>query len=183
MNRTEINIASIGLIIGTVFGISGSIFTEPAVLQIILYEISSLALVSSTTFLGIKFLREKKDFIATGFFLFAIGEAVMTSGMPLGQIGGQPAFGAGIALYVPALLFISIPKVFPLVVRFTGLAACIPFTIVSAKIFLGQQVLSTEPLPGAGYGLLSLTLLGLAISFWRKEKFMNHQFSEASISQ
>ena len=149
-----------GLAIGAVFGVLGSVFASHPLLQTGLYEISSVALVAAMVFLAIKFLRDDSDYLAAGFLVFAIGEAIMTVGMPLGQVGGQPSFGAGMAMYVPGLLFISIPKKFPLLVRLTGIAAAIPFGIAATKIFLGEQVLSTEPLPGAGYGLLTVTIIG-----------------------
>lgn len=148
MNKTENTLSSIGLAMGAIFGMSGSIFVEPEVLQSSLYEISSVSLVAATVLLTIKYLREGRDFIATGFLLFAIGEAIMTVGMPLGQVGGQPSFGAGMAIYVPALLFISLPGGFPLVIRFAGITASVLFAVAASKIFLGQQVLSTTALPG-----------------------------------
>ena len=154
MIQSEKVIATVGLAIGAIFGVSGSIFVDPPVLQIALYEISSVALVSVAVFLAVKYLKENLDLLATGFFIFAIGEAIMTVGSPLGVVGGQPSFGAGMALYVPGLLCISLAKGFPAVVRFTGVAASIPFAIAASKIFLGREVLSTSPWPGAGYGLL-----------------------------
>lgn len=169
MNQSEKILSSIGLGIGAVFGVCGSIFSEPPVLQTVFYEISSIGLTAATAFLAVKFLREQNDFIATGFLLFAIAEAIMTVGTPSGQVGGQPAFGAGMAMYVPGLLFISIPSGFPILVRITGIAAAIPFTIAAAKIFTGEQVLSTTPLPGAGYGLLIITIIGWVWTIWRKK--------------
>ncbi len=169
MNRSESILASIGLAVGAIFGVSGSLFVEPPVLQIVLYEISSVALVSATVFLAVKYLRENNDYMATGFLLFAIAEAIMTVGMPLGQIGGQPSFGAGMALYVPGLLFISIPKGFPFFIRISGILASIPFAMAAAKIFMGEQVLSTTPLPGAGYGLLTITIGGWIWTFLRRK--------------
>lgn len=169
MNQTEKVIASCCLAVGAIFGASGSIFVKPPVLQTALYEISSVALVAATLFLAVKYMRKNEDFIATGFLLLGVGEAIMTVGMPLGQVGGQPSFGAGMALYVPGLLFISIPKGFPVLVRFTGIAASIPFAIAASKIFLGEQVLSTTPLPGAGYGLLTITIIGWIWTLLRKK--------------
>jgi len=160
MKQNEKTLASVGLLIGAVFGASGSIFTDPPVLQTMLYEISSIGLTAGTAFLAVKFMRDNKDYIATGFLLFAIAEAIMTVGMPLGQVGGQPSFGAGLAMYVPGLLLISIPKGFPLLFRITGTVACVPFAVAAAKIFMGEQVLSTTPIPGAAYGLLTITIFG-----------------------
>jgi hypothetical protein len=98
MNQKPNNLASLGLALGAIFGTSGSIFTEP-VLQIVQYQISSIGLTVACVLLTMKFLREGKDFIAAGFLVFAIGEAVMTSGAASGPVGGQASFGAGMALY------------------------------------------------------------------------------------
>lgn len=152
-------IASIGLATGAVFGLAGSIFKNVA-LQISCYEISSVGLIVGAALLTVKFLNEKNEFIATGFLLLTIAEAVMSAGTALGQIGGQSSFGAGMALYIPAFLFISIPKEFPLLPRMTGILAAIPFLLAASKIYVGQTVLSTSALPGAGYGLLTITIAG-----------------------
>ncbi len=167
MNRTANILASIGLAIGALFGVSGSIFTQP-IAQIALYQISSVALTAACALLTLKYLRDNKDYIATGFLLFAIAEAVMTAGAALGQVGGQPSFAAGMALYVPAFLFISIPRGFPLWSRLTGIAATIPFCIAASKIYLGGQALSTSVFPGAGYGLLTITIIGWILTLLRE---------------
>lgn len=167
MNRNINLLAAIGLAIGAGFGMSGSFVSDP-VTQIVLYEISSVGLTAACVLLGIKFLRDQQDIIAAGFLLFAIAEAVMTAGAALGQVGGQPSFGAGMALYVPSFLLISIPKGFQLWNRITGIAAAIPFAIGASKIFLGELVPSTSALPGAGYGLLTITIIGWIITLLRE---------------
>lgn len=167
MNRTANTLASIGLAIGALFGVSGSLFTEPT-LQIALYQISSVALTAACALLTVRYLRAGRDYVATGFLLFAIGEAVMSAGTALGQIGGQAAFAAGMALYVPALLFISVPDEYAAWCRFTGVAATVPFTIAASKIYLGGQALSTSAFPGAGYGLLTLTIAGWIMTLLRE---------------
>ena len=167
MNKKINVIASVGLLAGALFGIAGSIVTSP-VKQIIMYEISSVGLTAACVLLAIKFLKEESDLIASGFLLLAIAEAVMSGGNSLGQIGGQPSFAAGMALYVPAFLFIGFSKGFPLWTRFTIIAAAIPFLISASKIFSGGQVLSTSPLPGAGYGLFTITIIGWVIFLLRQ---------------
>ena len=52
--------------------------------------------------------------MAAGFLLLAIAEAVMSGGNAAGQIEGQAAFGAGLALYLPALWLISSGRNFPI---------------------------------------------------------------------
>ena len=92
----------------------------------------------------------------------------MSGGSVAGQVGGQPSFAAGMALYVPALLFIFIPKGFDLWIRIAGIVTTIPFLIAASKIFYGGQVLSTSALPGTGYGLLTVTFIGIIITLLRK---------------
>lgn len=174
MNQTKNIIAAVGLAIGAIFGIAGSIFTAP-VAQIVLYEISSIGLTAGCALLAVKFVREEKDLVATGFLLLAIAEAVMTAGASLGQTGGQPSFAAGMALYVPAFLFISLPDTFPTWCRFTAMAACIPFGIAAATIFLGGQVPSTSALPGAGYALLVASIVGWILTLWRKNEVQQQE--------
>lgn len=168
MNNKLNIIASVGLACGAVFGIAGSIFTSP-VLQISLYEISSVGLTAGCILLFVKFLQLKNEFLSSGFLLLAIAEAVMSGGNAMDQISAQPAFSAGMALYVPAFLFIGFAKGFPLWTRFTIVAASVPFLIAASKIFLGGQVLSTSPLPGAGYGLFTLSIIGWVIYLLREK--------------
>ncbi len=162
-------IASSGLACGSVFGIAGSIFTSP-VIQVSLYEISSVGLTAGCILLFVKFLQQKNEFLSSGFLLLAIAEAVMTAGAAAGQIDSQPSFAAGMALYVPAFLFIGIAKGFPVWTRFTIIAAAVPFLIAASKIFLGGQVLSTSPLTGAGYGLLTISIIGWIFILLRETK-------------
>lgn len=159
MDRTKYIIAATGLAMGVIFGLSGSILGGPQG-KILLYGISSLGLVTAGALLALHFYRKNGDLIATGFLLFTIGEAVMMGGTPAGDIGGQPFFGAGMAMYVPALVLISIPKHFALWNRLIGIAASIPFLIASTTIFSGGEVLASSGLAGAAYGLLSLTIIG-----------------------
>jgi ABC-type transport system involved in multi-copper enzyme maturation permease subunit len=169
MNQQLNFIACAGLATGAIFGISGSAVSDPT-LQIVFYEISSLGMVIAFSLLVMKFFREQKDFMATGFLLFALAEAVMSSGTALGEIGGQASFGAGMALYVPALLFICLPKEFPMWVRIAGIATAIPFFISAAKIFFGEVVLSSSAVIGAGYGLLVLTIIGWILTLYRETR-------------
>ena len=160
-------IASAGLLAGALFGIAGSIFTSP-VAQIILYEISSVGLIAGCALLTIKFIIKKNEFIASGFLILAIAEAVMSGGTASGQIAGQPSFAAGMALYVPGFIMIGFSKGFQLWSRITIIAASIPFLIAASIIFSGGQVLSTSPLPGAGYTLFSITIIGWVIFLFRQ---------------
>lgn len=168
MNQRVNLLASVGLAIGAVLGMTGSLTGDES-LRIIFYEISSVGLTAACILLGVRYLREKNDLIASGFLLFGVAEAVMSSGTALGDMGGQASFGAGLALYVPAILLISLPARFPVLARITGSLAAIPFGIAAFKIFLGETVLSTSAFPGAGYGMLTLTIIVWIITLLKEK--------------
>src|ERR687888_95325 len=115
-NRRLVILASVGLALGAVFGLAGTFLTQPN-LQNTAWAIDSVGLVIATTLLSLKFFRKGNDFVAAGVLVFAIGEAVILSGTAAGLQGSVPSFGAGTALWATALLLISIPKEFALVVR------------------------------------------------------------------
>ena len=161
-------LSSIGLAIGAGFGMAGSMIQEP-VLQNCEWEISSVGLISACAILTLKYFRAGNDFLAAGFLLFAIGEAVMSGGTVSGLVGAQPTFAAGMALYIPALWLISVPKNFAVWIRIAGVAASIPFAITASKIFLGEQVLGSASLPGAGYGILTIAFIGWILTLLREK--------------
>ena len=162
-------ISVVGFALGVLFGMAGSAVKDP-VTQVVFYEISSIGLTVAAVLMAWKFAKENADLLSAGFLILAIGEAVMSGGAATDSIssGAQSSFGAGMALYVPALLMISLPKGYPLFVRITGSLASIPFAIAAAMIFMGQEVLSTSPFPSAGYGLLSLTIIGWIYTLLRE---------------
>src|SRR5438045_4065984 len=136
-NKAVIPVIIAGFIIGAGAGLAGSMVKEVN-LQNSLYEISSLGLIAAAVLMALKFYRAGNDLLSAGFLLLGIAEAVMSGGTASGQIGMQPAFGAGMALYAPALLLISLPKGFPIWTRIPGLIAAVPFAIAASKIFQGE---------------------------------------------
>jgi hypothetical protein len=168
--RTLNLIAVIGLALGGVFGLAGTVVAQPH-LQQIFWAIDSAGLVMATSLLSLKFFRIENDLVAAGFLVFAIGEGVMLSGTAAGASGSVPAFAAGTALWGTALLLVSIPREFPPVVRGIGVIAAVLFLITSARIFLGGQILpTTSPLPFFAYPFLVLTLLGWIWSLLRETR-------------
>src|SRR3990172_8756694 len=88
--RTPLNVvAAVGLALGAVFGLAGPLVAQ-ANLRNISWGIDSLGLVMAATLLALKFFRKGTDFVAAGFLVFAIGEAVMLSGTPAGLVGSVP---------------------------------------------------------------------------------------------
>lgn len=159
--RSPLNVvAAVGLALGAVFGLAGTLVAQPN-LRNISWGIDSLGLVMAAAILTLKFYRKGNDFVAAGFLVFAIGEAVMLSGTAAGLAGSVPAFAAGTAFWAAALLLISIPREFPFWVRLVGMASSILFAITATRIFSGEQLLPTSsPLPFFAYPFLVMTFIG-----------------------
>ena len=159
--RPPLNVvASVGLALGAVFGLAGTLVAQPT-LRNISWGIDSLGLVMATALLSLKFFRKGNDFVAAGFLVFAIGEAVMLSGTAAGLAGSVPAFAAGTALWATSLLLISIPGEFSVLVRLVGIASSILFAITASRIFWGEPLLPTSsPLPFFAYPFLVITFIG-----------------------
>jgi hypothetical protein len=118
--------------------------------------------------MSVKLLKMDRDISSAGFIVLAIAEGVMSSGTADPGSGNMASFGAGVALYVPGLFMISLPKGFPVWIRVIGVLASIPFAIAGAKIFMGEQVPSISMFPTIGYSLL--TIMFLALSWWALKK-------------
>jgi hypothetical protein len=126
--RKELDIiAVIGLGLGAVFGLAGTLVSDPRV-QSTLWAIDSVGLVVATSILTLRFARRRNEFVAAGFLVFAIGESVVLSGTAAGLEGSVPSFGAGTALWSAALLLVSVPNEFAIWLRLVG--------IVSSNLFL-----------------------------------------------
>jgi hypothetical protein len=159
--KNSLNIvAAIGVALGGVFGMAGTMVAEPN-LRAACWGIDGVALVVATALLALKFFRKGNDFVAGGFLVFAIGEGVMLAGTPASLAESVPSFGAGTALWSAALLLTSAPREFAVWVRLAGLLSAILFATVSARIFWGEPVLPTSsPLPYFAYPFLVLTFAG-----------------------
>ncbi|MGO9275442.1 MAG: hypothetical protein ACLQOO_35260 [Terriglobia bacterium] len=153
-------VAAAGLALGAVFGLAGTLVTQPN-LRNASWGLDALGLVMAASLLALKFLRKGNEIVAGGFLVFAIGEAVMLSGTAAGLAGSVPAFAAGTGLWATSLLLISIPREFPLAVRVIGMASSILFFITSSRIFWGEALSPiSSPLPFFAYPFLVLTFIG-----------------------
>ena len=153
-------VAAIGLGIGAVFGLAGTLVSEASVRQTF-WAIDGVGLVVASALLTVKFVRRGDDCVAAGFLVFAIGESLLVSGTAAGLAGSVPSFAGGVALWAAALLLTGIPKVFATWVRVSGVFAAILFAMVAARIFWGEQLLPTStPLPFFAYPFLVLTFVG-----------------------
>lgn len=159
--RSSLNkLAVIGLAMGAVFGMAGALARQDTVRNT-LWAIDALGLITATSLLALKFFRRGNEEVAAGFLTFAIGEAVMLGGTAASLRESIPPFAAGTALWALALLLVSVPAVFPLVVRLVGLIASLLFFIVSFSVFSGHPLSPiSQPLPFFAYPVLVLTFIG-----------------------
>ena len=107
--KSPVNIvAAIGLALGGVFGLAGTLLTQRN-LQAASWGIDGAGLVVATALLTLKFFRKGNDVVAAGFLVFAIGESIMLVGTAASLVESVPSFAAGTALWSCALLlrFIS----------------------------------------------------------------------------
>ena len=111
--------------------------------------------------------RNGEDHAATGFALLAVAEAIMSSGTAAPPASAMAAFGAGVALYVPALLFISVPRVFPTWARIAGIVAAAPFLAEAVLVFDNRPQPPTGPLPSAGYAFMTIAVVGWIVHLLR----------------
>ena len=152
--------ASIGLLIGGVFGMIGS-FVPSAPLRSLAWGIDGVGLILATTILSIYYLKKGLDFTAAGFLIFAIGESLILSSSGINLDAGASSFGAGSSLWATSLFLISSQKTFPLFVRCTGFLAAALFAVVAAQIFMGYPVNAlTKPLPFFAYPIFVITIFG-----------------------
>ncbi len=95
--------------------------------------------------LAVKYAKTERDSVAAGFLVFAIAEAVILSGRAAGLSGSVPSFAGGTALWATALVLVSIPKQFALLL---SLARAILLAVTAARILWGNHLLPTcAPLP------------------------------------
>jgi hypothetical protein len=162
-------VAAAGLATGAVFGLAGTLVSQPAVRQVF-WAVDGVGLVVAAALLTVRFLRRGEDCVAAGFLVFAIGESLLVAGTAAGLAGSVPAFAGGVALWAAALLLISIPAVFPMWVRIAGVLAAGLFSWVAMRIFSGEQLLPTAtPMPFFAYPFLVLTLIGWMMALLKEE--------------
>ena len=160
MNNPVNIVAAIGLALGGVFGLVGTLLTQRN-LQSVSWGIDGVGLVMAAALLTLKYFRKGSDVVAAGFLVFAIGESVMLAGTAGTLAASVPSFAAGAALWSCALLLTSAPREFAGWIRLVGIIASILFAITAARIFWGEQVSPTSsPLPFFAYPFLVITFAG-----------------------
>jgi hypothetical protein len=170
----------LGLAVGSIFGIGGSMVEAGSTMQKLFWEISSLGLITGLILYARSPQVSGDVFVSSGFVIIAIAEAVMTAGTPLGEQGGQATFGAGMALYAPGLFVIACSAYFALWVRAACALSAIAFLIAAYSIFAGEVVLATTTFPSAGYALLTLANIGWIVRLFGKPREMASELRRAA---
>jgi hypothetical protein len=159
--QRKLNIlAALGLALGGAFGLAGTL-VEQSALRSMFWGIDGAGLVMAASLLTLKYFRRDSDLVASGFLIFAIGEGVILSGAAASLSASLPSFAAGTALWATALLLISIPQEFALLIRLVGIASAVLFIATSLLILSGDSLSPiSSPLPFFAYPFLVLTFAG-----------------------
>ncbi len=146
-----------GLTVGAVLGMAGNFVTRgPG--QDLLYVVSALGLIVAAALLATRHAVGGPPLAAAGFALLALAESRLLT--PSTAPGADGIFAGTALLYVPALLTIALSGWAPVWVRVVGALAAVPFFAHALVFFAGGTVSSSGPLAGAGYALLTLTIVG-----------------------
>lgn len=160
--KSAVVIAVTGLIAGAIFGMAGS-FVSSASLRCLAWGVDGIGLITASALLTVYYFRRGSDLTASGFLIFAIGEALILASSGIDINANVSIFGAGSGLWATALLVISFQKTFPVFIRITGVLAAILFAIVAIRIFTGNAVNAlSKPLPFFAYPVFVITIFGWA---------------------
>lgn len=161
-DRSILNVAAAGLVVGALLGMAGSFAPTPE-LRGLAWGTDGIALVVASALLGLHHLRRGDVQLAAGFLVFLAGETLIVSGSAMDLAASAPSFAAGTGLWAAALALISASPVMPRLVRITGTVAAILFAVTAAAIFSGAGLTSlSNPLPFYAYPFLAMTLVGWA---------------------
>jgi hypothetical protein len=168
MNDKSLRVlASIGLGVGGALGMAGT-FAPSASLRGLAWGIDGIALVMGCALLAIRFFRMGQEIVAAGFLVFAIGESLLVSGAAMDLARSAPSFGGGVGLWAAGLALISVPRVFPMLVRLLGLLAALLFATTACRIFAGAQIMAlSQPLPFFAYPILVATFVAWIVTMLR----------------
>jgi hypothetical protein len=155
---------SIGLGVGGALGMAGT-FAPSAPLRGLAWGIDGIALVMACVLLTLRFFRLGQDIVAAGFLVFAIGESLLVSGAAMDLVASAPSFGSGVGLWAVGLMLISVPRVFPVMVRVLGLVASILFAVTACRLLAGAKINPlSQPLPFFAYPVLVATFFGWIVT-------------------
>ena len=167
-------VAAIGLLVGCILGMIGSVVLYDTVRNI-LWAIDSCGLILAAVLLAVYTSKSNYDIFSAGFFIFAIAESIVFFSCAGNLNESIPAFGTGTCLWALSIAVISSQQVFPLFVRCTGIISALLFTVTAFLIFTGNPVTAlTKPLPFFAYPFYASTLAGWAWTLlYRSDAFIS----------
>jgi hypothetical protein len=157
---------AISLLAGVALGTIGAMLPAGKA-QYLFWAFSSFSFVIGATLLGSKLTREDHDIPAAGFIALGIGNAMIYGFIATHDVGtGQ--FGAGIMIYGPGMLLISLYDRAHPVQRVIGYIAAAAFTTLAAMIYLGADVTKAQAwLQPLAYNTMSIVLVWWAVLLLR----------------
>jgi hypothetical protein len=166
--RVERVIIGSGLLIAVVAGLAGRGF-ESVATKSVLFALSSVGWVTATAILAFQQAHRGELTVAAGFLILTIAETLLwVSGRP-GDPAYEVGFAGGAMFYVPGLLMIGVPAVFPWIIRALAILSAGAWTLGTARFLTGSGFSDTDPLAIAGYSLISAFFAGVAwVSFFSR---------------
>ena len=165
--KSIVTTSAIGLLVGCVLGMAGSMIPN-STFRNVAWATGSGGIILAGALLAMRFFRNERDAAAAGFLALAIGESVVFSSCATNLDDNISSFGAGTFLWALSIAFLSIQKIFPVFVRFTGIIAAGLFASASILIFTGHPVNAlAKPLPFLAYPFYAATLVGWAWTLLR----------------
>ena len=155
-----------GLAIGAVLGLIGDQLPLGAT-HVLMLLLSSVGLVVGTVLLALWHLRRGRTLVSAGFAILTVAEMLIwATGGPV--VGDEASFAAGVAFYLPALLLVAVPAVLPPWSRAAAALATLPFGALAVIELTGGT--PSAVLQDAGYGLLTISLIGWALQIVRESR-------------
>jgi hypothetical protein len=136
-------------------------------IQSVLYAVSSLGWVVATAILACRHVARGEFIVASGFLVLTIAETLLWGNGRPGDPGYEPGFASGVMFYVPGLLLVGIPAVYPILVRVFAALGAAAWAVGSGIYLTGSEFSSTDPLAFVGYILLSVAFIGVAVVTFR----------------
>lgn len=168
MKQNRIIIAAIGLLVGCILGVAGSVVPSDT-FRNLAWAAGSAGIILAGALLTIWYFRKGWDGVAAGYLLLVLGESVVFSSCATNLDDNIPSFGAGTFLWALSMATLSFQKTFPVFVRFTGIVAAGLFATVSLLIFTNYPVNAlARPLPFLAYPFYAATLVGWAWTLLRR---------------
>lgn len=155
-----------GLTVGWVLGLGGTFLEAGSTARAVFWVVSSVALLVGVGLLAAWSVRSGLLFMAGGSLVLMAGEAMIHAQGP----EAVDAFAAATFAYVAALLLTAASPWPPVWARVASAGSAVAFAIHAASYLGGSTLGPDSPAAGAGYGLLTLTLIGWSVRLLRPDR-------------